>query len=789
MGINRRDFIKLIVGGVAGIHVTPLPWKLTDDIAIWTQNWPWVPVPERGEFKEARSICSLCQGGCGIRLRLVDKRGVKIEPMDEYPVNHGGICPIGVGGLQLLYNKDMRFTSPMKRVGPRGEGLFVDISWEEAIDILTKRLKALREENKGHYLAVLDGLPYEGTESSLVRRFLEAYGSPNYVRMLDQEMVDRLVNIAMHGINGPMGFDLENSDYVLSFGAGLLEGWGVSGRLLNLWGQWKGKKVKVVQIESRASNTASKADKWLAVRPGTEAALALGILRELVQRGRYNVDFVNEYTFGFGDFVDQDGKTRKGLRSLIMESYSPEKVAHITGIQVQEIGAIASELEAAKAPLVVWGRGKGELPMGIHETMAIHSLNVILGRIQRPGGVIVKRDLPFSEFPSFQTDSKASGGLKKEPIGKRGLDGSISLFRFVKAVLENKEVPLDTLMIFQANPIQSMPGSTLLEKALKKIPFIVCFSPFRDDTSNYADLILPDHGYLEKYQEVANPKGLGYAAYCISAPVLPAIYKTKSIGDTLIQVAQGIGEGVKEAFPFKNYEEALKHRASGLFQAKGAIKLGKEPPWKWNQTVEAGLSGDPKKDWEALLKSNIWYMPNSMNSTYVFPTESKKVEFYSLTLKRNRGLIGAKEELDYLPHFRPLEDGKEGVLLMPYEMANWSSGWAPSPPYLTKTLLEEVLQKQDLFFEINPRTAKELGLKEGDYVELHTRLGEIRMRAHLFEGAMPNVIYAPLGFGHIGYDEFLKGKGVNIAKVLWPQEDPVSGAPLWWGTKVKITRV
>ncbi|MFN3535513.1 MAG: molybdopterin dinucleotide binding domain-containing protein, partial [Desulfatiglandales bacterium] len=126
---------------------------------------------------------------------------------------------------------------------------------------------------------------------------------------------------------------------------------------------------------------------------------------------------------------------------------------------------------------------------------------------------------------------------------------------------------------------------------------------------------------------------------------------------------------------------------------------------------------------------------------------------------------------------------------IPYEMANWSSGWTPNPPYLTKTIFDNILLKQDLFFEINPRTAKELGLKENDYVDVNTKLGQVRMRVHLFEGAMPGVIYAPLGFGHIGYDEFIKGKGVNISKVLWSEEDPVSGAPLWWGTKVKITRV
>jgi anaerobic selenocysteine-containing dehydrogenase len=100
---NRRNFVKLMVGGAAGIHLTPLPWKLMDDIAIWTQNWPWVPVPPVGEFSHERSVCRLCPGACGIEVRKVDNRPVKIEGRTDYPVNPGGICPLGAGGLQPLH--------------------------------------------------------------------------------------------------------------------------------------------------------------------------------------------------------------------------------------------------------------------------------------------------------------------------------------------------------------------------------------------------------------------------------------------------------------------------------------------------------------------------------------------------------------------------------------------------------------------------------------------------------------------------------------------------------------
>jgi len=97
MEFSRRNFIKFIAGGVGGTLLSPLPWKLIDDIAIWTQNWSWVPVPERGKFSYINTVCTLCPGACGIQVRKVGNRAVKIEGRSDYPVNHGALCPLGMG--------------------------------------------------------------------------------------------------------------------------------------------------------------------------------------------------------------------------------------------------------------------------------------------------------------------------------------------------------------------------------------------------------------------------------------------------------------------------------------------------------------------------------------------------------------------------------------------------------------------------------------------------------------------------------------------------------------------
>ena len=105
MEFTRRNFMKFVAGGIGGTLLSPLPWKLIDDIAIWTQNWPWVPVPAKGKVSAVNSVCLLCSGACGIEVRKAGDRVVKIEGRSNYPVNRGALCPLGMAGQQILYNE------------------------------------------------------------------------------------------------------------------------------------------------------------------------------------------------------------------------------------------------------------------------------------------------------------------------------------------------------------------------------------------------------------------------------------------------------------------------------------------------------------------------------------------------------------------------------------------------------------------------------------------------------------------------------------------------------------
>lgn len=812
LGMNRRNFIKLAVGGAIGTILSPLPWKLTDDIAIWTENLPWVPVPSVGEFSYSKSVCTLCPGGCGIQVRKVDERAVKIEGRTDYPVNPGGICPMGASGLQLLYNEKMRFTSPMKRTGARGTGAFQSISWEEALDILAQRISGLKAKGNINALAAIDGNPRWSTMSVVIERLLTALGSPNYMRMQSFEDTAAMAAYLLTGVQSAIGYDLENADYILSFGSGLLEGWGTPGRVLNAWGLWRSgslkNRVQVVQVEARASNTASKADKWIAARPGTEAALVLGICNVIITENLHDAGFVEKYSFGFSDFNSSDGASHKGFKTLVMEGYSPEKVAQVTGIDAEEIRSIARNFAKAKAPVAICGRGKGALYDNLYESMSVLCLNALVGAVNRTGGIFIHDPLPLAILPELQPDAATKAGLDKGRVDQAGNNGrypfSHSLLNnFADSALKAAESPVDTMLIFSANPAFNLPDSGTFRKAMEKIPFIASFSPYRDETSMLVDLILPDHTCLEKMDDIAWPSGLQYPLYGLSTPVVKTLYETKNSGDAVIDLAKKIGNTAGDAFPWSNYEDVLKARARGLFDASaGATSWnGSTPPWARTQTAASQDYSDFDDMWKKLTTNGLWWRPASQPQALdgFFKTSSGRFEFYSSaidsTLKgadlKTLGIKATGDEAR-MPHFEEIAyevDTKAFPLRMrPYEHLNLSSGRLPNSPYMNKTLFDDELVENQSFMDINPDTATEYNLKQGDSVIIESPNGRLQALANLTESAMPGTVFMPLGFGHSAFDDFVRGKGVNPNEIIYGGKDPLSGQPVWWDTPVRLIK-
>lgn len=740
MEIKRRHFLSVlsfVIGGGVGTALSPLPWKLTDDFSIWSQNWPWTPVPPQGPVSYETSSCTLCPAGCGIAVRKVEERAVKIEGQADHPINKGGICILGLAGTQLLYSPS-RIKTPLKRKGSRGGNQWEKISWDQAITEVAEKLFEMRRKHQAHSLACFAG-PGKGTGPRLFQRFLTAYGSPNFIQQATVADVYEMVFSKMMGKKRPVGFDIEATDFLLSFGAGILEGWDSPVRQFRANSGRKEKKGQFFQIEHRLSNTAAKADQWLAITPGTESILALGLAHVMVKEALYDESFVNKHTHGFD-----------ALLNLLITQYPPDKVSEATGVDPSSILSLARKFAAAKKPLAVCGRGQGATPGALAEVVAVQTLNTLTGRIQAAGGIWSVPEPKISDWPDIKMDRTAKEGSTKNRIdgaaSKPFSDSPYLAHKFAENILSEAAYPIEVLFVAGANPAYTLPNTARVKKALDRIPFIVSFSSFMDETAQMADLLLPDHTYLEGYKDIIAPSGFHQPFIGLAKPVVEPQFNTQAAGDTLIAIAKAVGGTLSQSFPWESYA--------------------------------ACLEGTYKEQWEALLEDGFVMGSDPSGSALksAIAAASGKIEFLS-------------QELTDKPIELAGDTGSFPLLLVPYDSPRLASGNIGNTPFLTKTVANTILKGKDSFVEVSPKTAQSLGLSEGRFAELQTPGGKAKVRVHLSERIGPGLVAMPRGLGHEAYDPFLSGKGVNYNDLAVSVDDPASGMDAAWGVRAKLRKV
>ena len=732
--------MSFVIGGAAGTALSPLPWKLQDDLAIWSQNWPWTPVPEDGQVSYVNSTCTLCPGGCGISVRKVKNRAVKIEGRQGHPINDGRICILGLSGLQLLYGP-ARVKTPLKRVGKRGARQWQKIPWQTAYSEIAAGLGELRAAEAPHKLGFISSTD-RGTLPHLTARFMTVFGSPNFIRTPSIQDNYELTLYLMHGVQARAGFDFENCDFVLSFGSGIIDGWGSPVRMFKSNSLWMESGTKVVQIEPRLSNSAAKADKWIPINPGTEGALALGLAHVIIKESLYNKELIQNHAAGFAEWKKQ-----------VMAHYSPDKVAQITGIDKSTIISLARRFAQAKKPLAICGRGQGKTPGSIGEFMAVHALNGLKGSVNKPGGIWALPEPDYISWPEVEIDSIAAAGMQQARLDGAGSEqypqSRFMLHRFFEAVSTAKPYPLEALFITEANPLYTMPDPKRVRQAFEKIPLVVSFSSYLDETAAYADYILPNHCYLERYEDVPEAAGFNKPIVGLSRPVVAPQFNTQYVGDSIINLARELGGPLAAAFAWEDYEACLQKT------------LGRK--------------------WDQLLKEGYWCDADFAPPDWVgaFETDSAKFEFYSPDTAAYAKLEPVGIEGD--PKTYPL-------ILIPYDSIRLANGFIADPPFMIKTVADTVLKGKDLFVQINPKTARAKGLSEGSKAMLKTPKGKANVRIHLFEGVMPGVVAMPRGLGHTAYDKFLAEKGVNFNQMVGAVTDRVSGHDAVWGIRAELSK-
>jgi anaerobic selenocysteine-containing dehydrogenase len=727
MKIDRRSFLALGLGAAAGTALTPLPWKLTDDISIWTQNWRWLPVPADGDVTMEIGACTLCPGGCGISVRKVGDRIVKIEGLPGHPVNDGGICALGISGTQLLYGGS-RIKSPMKRSGERGQNKWSPISWDDAIAEVTAQIKTLVEAGKQESLACITGSD-RGTVPLLFKRLLAVLGSPNF--MPTSSMADSYSTVIrkMQGLSGSVdaGFDIENAGFILSFGSGIVEGWGSPLRMIRTANDLKAKKVSMVQVEQRLSNTAAFTQALVAVKPGTETDLALGMAAVIVAENLHNASAAGGSSSGFAEFA-----------AMLKQQFGTDAVSAKTGLKSSAIVELARKFaDPANRSLAICGRGRGSSPGSTREFMAVHALNSLVGRVNAQGGVYAVTAPDYIDWAKDASMTAAiTGKTRIDEAGTGAFVHTDSLLNRLPAkILAQGDSPVGLLLVSEANPVYTLAGTKQVMEAFKKVPYIVSFSTTMDETTALADIVLPNHSYLERYQDVPVRAGLVKPLINLAKPVAAPQYDTQNVGDVVIKIAKALESPVADAFPWENYEDCL------------AKTLGD----KWEPMKEKGFWADDS------------FVP-STSATFAFPAQFPDAP----------ALAGDEKNM--------------ALVLLPKESMRLWGGAVADLPFGLKTVPDTELKGNAIVVEVNPKTGAALGLADGKEAVLTTASVSATVKVTFFEGIMEGVVAIPKGLGHTGSEKYLADKGVNTGELIAPVEDPVSGLDAAFGTRASLRR-
>lgn len=787
---TRRQFLK-ISGATAGVAAVagavPGLARRSATIEAATPQFQ-----TSGEDVIVPTVCLLCPSGCGMLARVADGRVVKMEGSPMHPINLGALCPKGQASLELLYNPD-RLKNPLRRSGARGSGQWREITWDEAITEVAQRLNNLRQAGHPEQAALLYG-ETRGQLRSFFDRFMRAVGSPNAISKdsLNVEAA-KLATYYTQGIYNFPNYDLENSNYILSFGANLLEAgpWvqrTVAGQSYMRRG--RATRGKIVVIDPRQGITGAKADEWIPIVPGTDAALALGMAYVLIKAGLIDFEFVHEYGFGFEDF-STDGVKHKGFKNFVLENYDPRKVEKITGVPATTISRLTGEF-AKNQPGVAMLAGKGGMLNGsiggLYAGMAVHILNALVGNIDKPGGVQTQRTMPCTSWPELSSDPVAEAGRQQQRLDGAGSKYPLARHAY-QAVADHvlNGASVDTLFLTGANPVFEAPGGQRFIDAFSKIPFIVSFASFVDDSAQYADLVLPEPTFLERWQD-DHIEGMGYPGIALRQPVIEPLYNTMNTADFFLRVAQAMGGPVAAAFPWGSYEEVLQYRLQNI---------GTD----WDTLKELGVWMVP--GYHPARRGNKRWVQEVVGSDRLSAPRDGRFDFYARELSCALDALSPEQlaalglsvtgDAVYLPHYEaPSYQGDANDYPLHLNVITLMSLGPVSAAANMPTLMEisgmTVGETWRGWVEMNPETARKYFLQKDDEVVVESPFGRVQTRLKIVPGLRPDTVNMPYNFGHTAGGRYAKNRGANGLTVMSGQTEPATGLAAFTNTRVRVRK-
>ena len=692
--------------------------------------------------KEVYSLCFMCSVRCPIRVLVKDDQVKWIEGNPHVAGMEGSLCPKGSAGIALL-NDHQRLQSPMIRSGPRGSGQWRKASWDEALDYVAEKLKAIVQAH-GPESVAMGERTHLATHVS--KTFMKALGSPNH--FTHDALCKGSVNTAARSLFGytdaQIGVDYKNTRHMVLYGRNFYESLEVKG--VNAFSEAQENGAKLTYIDPRVTVTATKADRYWMIRPGTDLALNYALIHMILKERLYDEAYVNRWTTGLQELRD------------FVQPFTPQWAETETGISATELVDMVREISREKPSVVFhYGYRGASHTNEIYMRRSIFILNALMGSVEAKGGLFFKkgpglmgrkpaRKLTEQTFTEIEAPRFDKVGTPEFPLP----DANHGVAQMLPgAILNDDPYPIKSLFVFRFEPLMSIPDTRNTRKALDKLELIVTIDINYSDIAWYSDVILPESIYLERTDCVQQANGLKPQMFLRRQATTPR-YDTRPGAMILKQIAERMDLG--HFFPYENMEELVRWQLEGTgfsmedFSPKGFVAYG-----------------DQQIFWDR-------------NDGIQFKTPSGKIEFVS-TLLEDAGFTS-------FPEYEPVAPPPENRFRLTIgRCALHTHMSTQNNPYLN-----EIVPENQLW--INAESARQMGIGDGTWVKVSSDYGEGSIRAFATDLIHPEAVFMLHGYGHqaqLARRSF--EKGVNDSLLMANVSDMIGGSPALHETFVRVDPV
>ncbi len=727
--ISRRDLLRHApaAGAVAGVSRAAAE--------------PGNPPGWHGEARAERiaTNCEMCFWRCGVIAEVQNGKVVRLEGNPDHPLTQGRLCARGNAGMHLLYDRD-RLKRPLLRTGARGEGKFREISWPEALDFLAARLSELKQKYGPESVALFP----HGVSAGFFNTLMKAYGTPNVAEpSFAQCRGPRDVGYALtfgRGLGSPEPVDLENAKLIALIGSHIGEN--VFTSQVTAFAEALAGGAKLIVVDPRFSVAASKADWWLPIRPGADMALLLAWMHVLIAEGGFDKEYIERYATGFNE-----------LAAYVRE-FTPEWAEAITELPAADIRATARAMAEAK-PAVALHPGRHVTWYGddTQRARAMAILTALTGSYGRKGGIFLptalKRGRPaVPPFPEAKR-GRADGAGTRFPLASEDQGVTNGL---IEATVSGKPYPIKGWIVYGQNLLESIPQQHRTLRAIGQLDLLVVVDVMPVEQIHYADLVLPEATYLERYDAPHMVETARRPYVAIREPVIEPLHDTRPGWWIAREMARRLG--LEAWFPWATPEQHL----AGLIEPMGIN------PAELRVRGAVAFEGRP------------YVEDRKPEDGPLFPTPSGKIELVSSTLKE----LG----FDPMPRYTRFADPPPGWFRLLY-------GRAPVHSFSrseNNAGLNALMPENECW--LSEPAARNLHVADGERVILENSDGvrSLPVKARVTPGIRPDCVYMAHGFGHRSRAlHKAYGRGASDNQLMTRVSvDPIMGGT---GMRVNFVRV